>query len=162
MGLCGKLEALGVKVVGEKIPDAELPLHPRLKPYKELLSESDSNNQSGEDSVDGKESGEMSSSGSTTNGHESKETHVKSVLPKSISKSASLIRNRRLEGITKLNLDITALLAYVSNLTNGHINVIFRTKVLTQQLEFEKMRPQKPILDSIFKGMSSHFNNTIL
>jgi hypothetical protein len=148
-----KLESLGIKVEGERIPDEQLALHPRIKPYKELLCESDSNseegnpnNQSGEDSVDGGDNGQKSS-GSATNGVSGDERLT--VKPTS---SASLIRNPSLEGIKKLNLDITALLAYVSNLTNGHTNVLFRSEILTQQLEFERMRPQKPILESIFKG----------
>ena len=35
-----------------------------------------------------------------------------------------------------LNLDITAMIAYVSAVTNGHANYIFEEKILTQQVRF--------------------------
>lgn len=51
-----------------------------------------------------------------------------------------------------LNLDITAMIAYVSALTNGHNNYQFQEKILTQQAEWERQNPVKPVLDDLFKG----------
>jgi hypothetical protein len=56
-------------------------------------------------------------------------------------------------GDEKLNLDVTAMLAYVSSLTNGRCNFEFKEPVLTQQAEWEKARPVKPVLDQLFQGM---------
>lgn len=53
----------------------------------------------------------------------------------------------------KLNLDVTAMLAYVSGLTNGRCNFKFKEPVLNQQAEWEKARPVKPALDQLFQGM---------
>lgn len=54
--------------------------------------------------------------------------------------------------ITTLNLDVTAMMAVVSNMTNGHCNYVFKQEVLTQQCEWEAERPVKPILDRLFEG----------
>lgn len=51
-----------------------------------------------------------------------------------------------------LNLDVSTLLAYVTNMTNGYDHFIYREPLLTQQAEMERKRPVKPILESIFKG----------
>ncbi|XP_050669969.1 UPF0415 protein C7orf25 homolog isoform X2 [Leptidea sinapis] len=51
-----------------------------------------------------------------------------------------------------LNLDVTAMMAYVSNMTNGHCNYIFKQEVLTQQSAWESERPVKPILEKLFEG----------
>jgi len=51
-----------------------------------------------------------------------------------------------------LNLDITAMIAYVSALTNGHSNYIFKEKILTDQATKERSDPVKRHLDSIFEG----------
>lgn len=53
--------------------------------------------------------------------------------------------------IKTLNLDVTAMMAYVSNMTNGHCNYIFKQEVLTQQAAWEVERPVKPILERLFK-----------
>lgn len=53
----------------------------------------------------------------------------------------------------KLNLDVTAMLAYVSGLTNGRCNFEFKEPVLTQQAEWERAKPVKPVLDQLFEGM---------
>ncbi|XP_029032681.1 UPF0415 protein C7orf25 homolog isoform X2 [Osmia bicornis bicornis] len=50
-----------------------------------------------------------------------------------------------------LNLDVSTLLAYVTNMTNGYDHFIYREPLLTQQAEMERKRPVKPILESIFK-----------
>ena len=49
-----------------------------------------------------------------------------------------------------LNLDITAMIAYVSALTNGNTNCTFQEKILNQQAEWEKKKPVKPILEELF------------
>ncbi|KDR11077.1 UPF0415 protein C7orf25 homolog isoform X2 [Zootermopsis nevadensis] len=54
----------------------------------------------------------------------------------------------------KLNLDVTAMLAYVSGLTNGRCNFKFKEPVLTQQAEWERAKPVKPVLDQLFEGKS--------
>ncbi|XP_039749935.1 UPF0415 protein C7orf25 homolog [Pararge aegeria] len=54
--------------------------------------------------------------------------------------------------ITILNLDVTAMMAYVSNMTNGHCNYVFKQKVLTEQAAWEAERPVKPILEELFEG----------
>ncbi|KAK3926793.1 UPF0415 protein C7orf25-like protein [Frankliniella fusca] len=52
----------------------------------------------------------------------------------------------------KLNLDVTAMIAYVSSLTNGGCHFIFKEPLLTQQAEWERERPAKPLLDEAFNG----------
>jgi hypothetical protein len=55
--------------------------------------------------------------------------------------------------ITKINLDVSAMLAYVSSVCNGSASLYeFSVRVLAQQAEWERLRPQKPILDEFFKG----------
>ena len=51
-----------------------------------------------------------------------------------------------------LNLDITAMIAYVSALTNGHANHVFQEDILTQQAAWERRRPVKPILEELFRN----------
>lgn len=52
----------------------------------------------------------------------------------------------------KLNIDITTMLAYVSELSNGGSNYRFNEKLLEEQAASERMNPIKPILDNMFKG----------
>ncbi|XP_026755311.2 UPF0415 protein C7orf25 homolog [Galleria mellonella] len=54
--------------------------------------------------------------------------------------------------LTTLNLDVTAMMAYVSNMTNGHCKYVFKQDVLTQQAAWEAERPVKPVLDKLFQG----------
>lgn len=51
-----------------------------------------------------------------------------------------------------LNLDVSTLLAYVTNMTNGYDHFIYREPLLTQQAEMERKYPVKPILENLFKG----------
>lgn len=53
--------------------------------------------------------------------------------------------------IILLNLDVSALLAYVTNMTNGYDNYVYREPLLTQQAEMERKRPIKPILENVFR-----------
>nr|XP_012139535.1 PREDICTED: UPF0415 protein C7orf25 homolog isoform X3 [Megachile rotundata] len=55
-----------------------------------------------------------------------------------------------------LNLDVSTLLAYVTNMTNGYDHFIYREPLLTQQAEMERKRPVKPILENIFEDSSSN------
>ena len=52
---------------------------------------------------------------------------------------------------TKVNLDITAMIAYVSALTNGRNWFKFSEKILSAQAEWERQHPVKPFLENIFK-----------
>lgn len=55
--------------------------------------------------------------------------------------------------VERLNLDVSTLVAYVSALTNGRSNFTFQQPLLTQQAEWERARPVKPVLDQIFEGI---------
>jgi hypothetical protein len=50
---------------------------------------------------------------------------------------------KSLNSLGTLNLDITAMIAYVSALTNGFANYIFKEPILSQQAEWERERPGK-------------------
>ncbi|XP_074107389.1 UPF0415 protein C7orf25 homolog [Cotesia typhae] len=54
--------------------------------------------------------------------------------------------------IKTLNLDVSTLLAYVSNMTNGRANFDYLEPLLSLQAEWERLRPVKPVLDKIFQG----------
>ncbi|XP_066970820.1 UPF0415 protein C7orf25 homolog [Macrobrachium rosenbergii] len=54
--------------------------------------------------------------------------------------------------IRKLNLDVTAIIAYVSATTNGGANFTFADKVLTEQAMWERQNPVKKTLDQYFQG----------
>lgn len=63
------------------------------------------------------------------------------------------LSNANISHITKINLDVSAMLAYVSSVCNGSANLYeFSVHVLAQQAEWERLRPQKPILEDFFKG----------
>lgn len=53
-----------------------------------------------------------------------------------------------------LNLDVTALVAYVSDLTNGRDDVRFEDPLLDQQAAWERLKPAKAQLDRAFSGKS--------
>lgn len=53
--------------------------------------------------------------------------------------------------IKLLNLDVSTLLAYVTNMSNGYNNYIYREPLLTLQTEMERKRPIKPILENLFR-----------
>jgi len=53
---------------------------------------------------------------------------------------------------SKVNLDITAMIAYISALTNGRNNFEFKEKILSEQASWEKKSPVKPFLDSVFEN----------
>lgn len=53
---------------------------------------------------------------------------------------------------SKLNIDITTMLAYVSELSNGGVDWRFNEKLLEEQRVTERKEPIKPILDKVFEG----------
>ena len=55
------------------------------------------------------------------------------------------------EDCSILNLDITAMIAYVSALTNGFSEYEFKEVILNQQAAWERKTPVKPILDELFR-----------
>lgn len=55
--------------------------------------------------------------------------------------------------LTRLNLDVTTMIAYVSALTNGKCHFVFKEPLLTLQAEWERKKPVKPILDTLFQGV---------
>nr|XP_036224889.1 UPF0415 protein C7orf25 homolog isoform X1 [Bactrocera oleae] len=57
-----------------------------------------------------------------------------------------------ISNVTTLNIDITTLLAYISNVCNGSCNWLFREGILTEQAEKERQTPLKPVLDNLIKG----------
>ncbi|CRK90104.1 CLUMA_CG003822, isoform A [Clunio marinus] len=56
------------------------------------------------------------------------------------------------EEIKKLNVDITTMLAYVSELSNGGSYFSFNEKLINEQAVMERKAPIKPILDNVFEG----------
>jgi hypothetical protein len=61
-------------------------------------------------------------------------------------------KDRDQQVAASLNLDVSTMLAYVSELSNGGVNCHFEEKLLADQAEVERKEPIKPILDSIFAG----------
>lgn len=67
--------------------------------------------------------------------------------------NVSDLSTKNISNITKVNLDVSAMLAYCSSVTNGSASLYdFNVPVLKQQAEWERLRPQKAILDTFFKG----------
>lgn len=51
-----------------------------------------------------------------------------------------------------LNVDVSTMLAYISELSNGGINYKFGEQLLEDQAIVERREPIKPVLDKIFEG----------
>nr|CAI5819280.1 unnamed protein product [Callosobruchus analis] len=65
----------------------------------------------------------------------------------------SNLSTKNVANISKVNLDVSAMLAYCSSVTNGSATLYdFNVPVLKQQAEWERLRPQKPVLDGFFQG----------
>lgn len=63
------------------------------------------------------------------------------------------LSTKNTSNILKVNLDVSAMLAYVSSVTNGSCDKYeFSVPVLAQQAEWECKRPVKPILELFFEG----------
>lgn len=54
--------------------------------------------------------------------------------------------------ITKLNLDVTTLMAFVSNMTCEACNITLSHKILNDQAQRERLVSTKAVLDQLFKG----------
>ncbi|XP_074658729.1 uncharacterized protein LOC141911639 [Tubulanus polymorphus] len=54
--------------------------------------------------------------------------------------------------ISKVNLDITALIGLVSALTHGHCRYVFREPILTEQARWERQTPLLPDLHRFLEG----------
>lgn len=52
----------------------------------------------------------------------------------------------------KLNIDITTMIAYVSELSNGGAHCKFNEKLLEEQASMERKEPIVPILEKLFEG----------
>ncbi|XP_030378689.1 UPF0415 protein C7orf25 homolog [Scaptodrosophila lebanonensis] len=52
----------------------------------------------------------------------------------------------------ELNLDVTTMLAYVSAVTNGRANWVYKEPLLTEQAQKERDSPLKPVLEKMFEG----------
>lgn len=55
--------------------------------------------------------------------------------------------------VNKLNIDVTAMMAFVSNLTCETCNLTFRHKILNDQALQEQKQSTKAILDKFFQGI---------
>ncbi|KAJ8913864.1 hypothetical protein NQ315_003773 [Exocentrus adspersus] len=63
------------------------------------------------------------------------------------------LSTKNVASISKVNLDVSAMLAYCSSVTNGGAELYdFDIPILKQQAISERLRPQKPILEQFFKG----------
>ncbi|ENN78836.1 hypothetical protein YQE_01129, partial [Dendroctonus ponderosae] len=62
------------------------------------------------------------------------------------------LSTQNIANIKKVNLDVSAMLAYCCSVTNGSAYLYdFDVPVLKQQAEWERLRPVKPILDEFLK-----------
>ncbi|XP_063985072.1 UPF0415 protein C7orf25 homolog isoform X1 [Diachasmimorpha longicaudata] len=129
--LSSQLEELGVQVEGEKIEGGE------ISSWPERLEESE----------DG-----ISSSGVNPVLDDSQNSAVK--FPTELKIHLDSPRAVPSNAVETLNLDVSTLLAYVSNMTNGYDNFIYLESLLTLQAEWERNRPLKPFLDQLFHGKS--------
>lgn len=87
--------------------------------------------------------------------------HVSEIIfePPSNVDDDDLYSLEMVKDVDTLNLDITTLLAYVSNLSNGSTNWEFLESILTDQARAEEKHPVKPILDELFKGDIIYYND---
>lgn len=56
------------------------------------------------------------------------------------------------EEINKLNLDVTTMMAFVSNMTCETCDITFGQKILNDQACQERLVSTKAILDNLFQG----------
>lgn len=68
------------------------------------------------------------------------------------SENSYLPNTNQQNEINLVNLDITTLLAYVSAMTNGSCNWIYKEPLLTEQAKWEKLKPVKPFMDELFSN----------
>ncbi|XP_042868580.1 UPF0415 protein C7orf25 homolog isoform X2 [Penaeus japonicus] len=173
-GLAKCLEDSGVLVKGTRIPDEEL----GLPDYSMPDSDTDSENCSSEDYSEESEGDSCSEenqeicrpndinfpdSRTIENTLDLKEcsTPTKNISKGSDESSTShdpdcqsennSIRKSSKE-ITTVNLDVTAMIAYVSATSNGQAHFWFQDRFLTEQAEWERKNPVKKVLDGYFEG----------
>lgn len=60
--------------------------------------------------------------------------------------------SRKEECYTKLNVDVTTMLAFVSELSNGGADCSFKENLLEEQAAMERKFPIKPFLDKVFEN----------
>lgn len=60
--------------------------------------------------------------------------------------------NESAQDISKLNLDVTTMMAYVSSLTCESCNWEFDQPILNEQAIQESLQPTKNYLDELFQG----------
>lgn len=70
----------------------------------------------------------------------------------SLEQQSQDVNGSDLGNVSILNLDITTMLAYISNVCNGGCNWKFLEPILTEQADKERECPLIPILDKLFMG----------
>ena len=71
------------------------------------------------------------------------------------------LENKQYANLNKINLDVSTLLALVSDLSNGHTNFVFDKDYLNQQAESERKAHLVPILEELMKGYLIKTKNII-
>ncbi|XP_030753022.1 UPF0415 protein C7orf25 homolog [Sitophilus oryzae] len=75
-----------------------------------------------------------------------------SILKNSLHSNSQDLSTQNTANIKKINLDVSAMLAYCCSVANGSAHLYdFDVPVLKQQAEWERQRPVKPILDNFFQ-----------
>jgi len=54
-----------------------------------------------------------------------------------------------------VTLDVTAMVAYTSNTSNGNANYIFQDKFLTDQAEWEREKSVKETIENYWEGIAT-------
>lgn len=57
-----------------------------------------------------------------------------------------------IDELKKLNLDVTTMMAFVSNMTCETCNITFKQNILNEQASRERLLSTKNILDKLFQG----------
>jgi hypothetical protein len=72
------------------------------------------------------------------------------------SAESDMLYNSRQEDfsdIKKINLDVTTMIALVSEMTNGGENFPYKQQFLQRQSEWERLQHLNPILEDFMRGM---------
>lgn len=165
-GLAKCLEDSGVLVKGTRIPDDELGLPDYSVPDTD--TDTDSEDCSTEDYSEESEDDScsdinFSDSRTIENSLDLKEcsSPTRNISKGSDESSASYDANCHCENnsirssnkeVEIVNLDVTAMIAYVSATSNGHANLRFQDKFLSEQAEWERKNPVKEVLNTYFEG----------
>nr|BDT62993.1 MAG: UPF0415 protein [Trachysalambria curvirostris nimavirus] len=129
--LANCLEDQDMEVKGERIPDDDLGLPDNSVPGTDTESEECSS----DDLTDEDDDDHYNSRG----------------LVNSCDTSPSHDQEPQRE-VNTVNLDVTAMIAYVSATSNGQANFLFRNVFLSKQADMERKDPVKKILDDNFEG----------